>query len=543
VDASIGGTTGSGGDGRHRGVAQDRSVAVAEPPARTGAPNAHWADRNRLYKRPDGTGRPFRRPPAEMSFPAQDTDVTEARGDLPRQRRGGADPEPATIDLRPQHDGDTDTDTDTDDDDDTRARHWTTIGTATRRPRTSDRDEVTTPGTSPRRGFRAPAGGGQQPAAPADAARQEAARQDFARAERRTGGRSAPRPSPRPSPRPAPDVEAVAAARIPADARAATRPGPTGGSRPEAVDATEPPGSFFAADGGPQVTVASIGDLTGEGREIRPHRAARKDAAARTRTTAPARGGAPAPAPRRRQLLVAGLVVLGLVGGGVGALYAFADPREGIASVLRSDATGKTGRAVAAPLDGRTAATFEVAATTELVTVQAADLGNELYRVTAADDSGVTPAPALADDTVKLGLTPSGDAAGGGVEVVLNSRVQWALRLTGGVRESRIDMSAGKVTGVELRGGAQRVELTLGAPARTVGITVTGAVDELAIKAPKQSPVRLTLDSGAKTVAAGPRTLRDVEPGATVTPRGWDTNGRYDATVASRATLVSVEAG
>jgi hypothetical protein len=536
VDASSGDTTGRG-DGRHRGAPPDRSVAVAEPPARTGAPNAHWADRDRLYKRPDQGRRPFRRPPAASSFPEQDADVTDVRGDLPRQRRGGAGPEPATVDLRPEHGGDPGGA------DDTSARHWTTIGTATRRPRTSDRDEVTTPESSPRRGPHAAAGGTDHLAAPADPARHEAARQDFARAERRTGGRSAPRPSPRPSPRPGPDVEAVAAARLGADARAATRPDPAVRPvRPEPVDAPEPAGSFFAADGGPVVTAVEVGDLTGEGREIRPHRAARKDAAARTRTTAPARGGAPAPAPRRRQLVVVVLLVLGLVGGGVGALYAFADPGTGLASVLRSDASGGAGRTVVAPVAGRTTATFEVAATTELVTVQAADLGNDLYRVTAADDSGVVPAPALADDTVKLGLTPSGDAAGGGVEVVLNSRVQWALRLTGGVRESRIDMSAGKVTGVELRGGAQRVELTLGAPARTVGITVTGAVDELAITAPKANPVRLTLGSGAKTVAAGPRTLRDVEPGATVTPRGWDTNGRYDATVASRATLVSVQA-
>jgi hypothetical protein len=116
------------------------------------------------------------------------------------------------------------------------------------------------------------------------------------------------------------------------------------------------------------------------------------------------------------------------------------------------------------------------------------------------------------------------------------------LRLTGGVQETRVDFTAGQLSGVQLQGGARRVELTMGRPAKTVGVTVTGSVDELALRTPKGNPVRLRLPSGAKTVAAGDRVQRDVEPGATFTPRGWDTEGRYDVTVASRPTLVSVEA-
>jgi len=49
------------------------------------------------------------------------------------------------------------------------------------------------------------------------------------------------------------------------------------------------------------------------------------------------------------------------------------------------------------------------------------------------------------------------------------------------------------------------------------------------------------MQGGAKTVAAGARTLRDVEPGSTLTPKGWATNNRYDVTAEARVTLLSVE--
>jgi hypothetical protein len=54
--------------------------------------------------------------------------------------------------------------------------------------------------------------------------------------------------------------------------------------------------------------------------------------------------------------------------------------------------------------------------------------------------------------------------------------------------------------------------------------------------------VRVQVDSGAKTVAAGDRTLRDVRPGSTLTPKGWQVQNRYDVDAAARITLLSVDA-
>ena len=56
------------------------------------------------------------------------------------------------------------------------------------------------------------------------------------------------------------------------------------------------------------------------------------------------------------------------------------------------------------------------------------------------------------------------------------------------------------------------------------------------------SPVRVRMDGGAKTVAVGGRTLRDVRPGSTLTPKGWQVRNRYDMDAAARITLLSVHA-
>jgi hypothetical protein len=392
-------------------------VAVAE--------RKHWADRDKPFRRP-GTSTPFRRS-AAGDAPAPETAVPVAVG---AEETAEAP-----------------------------SRHWTELGTATRRPRTSDRPEVTTPPVEApaRTDGAAPGPGGVLDAAKAGVARVE---------------------------------------------------------------------SLLVGESGP-------GILGGQLRDIRPHRAA----GARREPTAPG-------APRGRGGRLVPLIVLALsvlVIAAV-AVYVVGGDRGGLAAVLRSSAGTPADRTVTAPLGGRQAATFELGGVTSVVTVRTEDLGDDLYRITTPEDSASRPWAALDKDTVRLSLSAVAGAPAG-VEVLLTSKAVWTVKLTGGAQEHRVDLGKGQVAGVELAGGARGVELTLPAPQGTVGVSVTGAVDQLVIRSPQSGPVRLKLAAGAKTVSAGQRTLRDVTPGATFTPRDWEKSGRYDVTVASQATLVSVENG
>jgi hypothetical protein len=295
------------------------------------------------------------------------------------------------------------------------------------------------------------------------------------------------------------------------------------------------------------------------GHEIRPHRAARHDQPAheqaqhgqtqhgqtqhgqtqhgQTQHHAPEHGQS-RPAqngtkPRRsRTVMVAaiGLAVLVLLGGAAAGMMFYAG----------SDQAKDGDRTITAPLDGRTAASFELVAATTKVNVKTQDLGDDLYKITSADDT--LPTAVVSDDRVQLHLTADGVNADGQVQVLLSTKVKWALRFVGGAEQQVVDLTAGKVSGLEVLGGTRRLQLALPKPAGTVPISVTGAIEDFSITSPKDSPVRVKVDGGAKTVAAGERTLQNVEAGSTLTPKGWSVPNRYDVDAAARVTLLSVDA-
>jgi hypothetical protein len=313
-----------------------------------------------------------------------------------------------------------------------------------------------------------------------------------------------------------------------------------------AASAPAPPayGSDAAQATAPEAGVGEF--ISGPGREIRPHRAPRREPAAHDHEhNAPRSTPHSAALPRRsRTVMAAGtaLAALVLLGGTVTGVAFFSGPDRSLNSVLQLG-TGKTdGKTATAPLEGRTKADFDLVAATTKVTMKAADLGDDLYKITSADDSGTAPSPVLADDRVQLHLTPDGGGSSGRVEVLLSSKVRWALRFTGGADEQSVDLTGGRVSSIDVVGGSRRFQLSLPKPAGTVPVRVTGAVEDLSITSPKDSPVRVQVASGAKKVAAGDRTLRDVRPGSTLTPKGWQVKNRYDVDAAARITLLSVDA-
>jgi hypothetical protein len=466
----------------HRGS----DVAVADLPSTSGA---HWANRDKsaLRQRRDGSETPHRRPPAVNSFPAGESPSTEVDGtpagwfgDRAGDRHNGAE-------------------------EDRNENDWTPAEPATP-------DYGPAPPTAPGRasfGFTAgPISPSGWSAAAADV-RTSGGWSAAAADARTSGGRSAPA----------------------ADATTSGQASPAYGS--DAAQATAP--------------AAGVGEfISGPGREIRPHRAARRDPAAHDHEHNTPRSTPHAAAPPRRSgtVLAAGtaLAALVLLGGTVAGVAFFSGSDQSLDSVLHLGAGKTDGKTATAPLDGRTKADFDLVAATTTVTMKTQDLGDELYKITTADDSGTAPSPVLADDRVQLHLTPDGDGTSGRVEVLLSSKVRWALRFTGGADEQSVDLTGGRVRSIDIVGGIRHFELSLPKPAGTVPVRVTGAVENLSITSPKDSPVRVQVDSGAKTVAAGDRTLRDVRPGSTLTPKGWQVQNRYDVDAAARITLLSVDA-
>jgi hypothetical protein len=172
---------------------------------------------------------------------------------------------------------------------------------------------------------------------------------------------------------------------------------------------------------------------------------------------------------------------------------------------------------VSGALGGRTDAGFDLVDGARRVTVRAADLGDRLYRITTPEGGAAVPRAEERDGRVRLRL--DGDAQA--VEIVLNAAVRWDLRFDGGAGSSTIDLSGGRVGGVALSGGADRIDLTLPRPDGTLGVRMSGGVSLFDLRTAERTPVRVRVGRGAGQVTLDGQNHSGVAAGQTFTPAGW----------------------
>ncbi|WP_045745201.1 hypothetical protein [Actinoplanes rectilineatus] len=250
--------------------------------------------------------------------------------------------------------------------------------------------------------------------------------------------------------------------------------------------------------------------------------------------------------PRQSRLVTAGMTVLGLIALAVLGVTGFvyyngADTDLGGMLGSGGEQPQAAQQTVTGPIEGRTIATFELLAATDRVNLKIADLGEDLYRISTPEGTGMRPSAAIQGDRLAVDLARDGNGAGGQMEVLLAAKVRWTLRFSGYAAERIVDLSEGRMTGIEIVGGTRRAEITLAQAAGTVPVTITGGMEELIVRAPENSPVRVKVNGGAGTVTAGSRTLRDLAPGSTLTPKNWANGDRYDIDAVAPITLLKVE--
>ncbi|WP_243706403.1 hypothetical protein [Micromonospora sp. KC721] len=242
--------------------------------------------------------------------------------------------------------------------------------------------------------------------------------------------------------------------------------------------------------------------------------------------------------PRSTRLLVAAAVVVLALGGlAVRATLANTD-RLGIAfseggavapAVVPDEPGGSgaaqsaaSGQLLTAPVDGRRRATFELVDGLSVVRLGAEDLGGDLYRVSTPSQSTVRARPEVVDDRVRLRVAKTGRKGEGSVDVVLNSRLVWDLRLFGGVSQHLLDLSAARLGGVEVVGGAARIDLRLPPVRGSLTIRMSGGVNQFTVQAPDRPPVRVRAGSGAGTVTVYEDRRDGVATGKIISSPNWD---------------------
>lgn len=199
-----------------------------------------------------------------------------------------------------------------------------------------------------------------------------------------------------------------------------------------------------------------------------------------------------------------------------------------IGSLSRPSASSE----VSGPVDGVRDASFELLDGATSVRVRAASLGDDLYRVSVPSDSGARPR--VDRDGGDLGLRLASVGDGTSVNVLLNPSVTWRLRISGGVRELRVDMSGATTESVDIAGGASLIDVTLARPSRPVTVAMTGGADQFRVRLPSGTPARVTAASGAGSVTIAGQPHQGVAGGQSFTANGWQ-DGAAGVDVQARA--------
>ncbi|TDC77856.1 hypothetical protein E1193_21715 [Micromonospora sp. KC606] len=264
--------------------------------------------------------------------------------------------------------------------------------------------------------------------------------------------------------------------------------------------------------------------------------------------------------PRSTRLLAAAAVVVLALGGlAVTATLTNTD-RLGIAfsggrpvtPTVARDEPGGSGAAqsaasdqlLTAPVDGRRQVTFELVDGLSTVRLRTEDLGDDLYRISTPPDSTVRARPEVLGDRVRLRVAKTGRKGEGSVDVVLNARVVWRLRLLGGVSQHLIDLGSARLAGLDLVGGAARIDLRLPQVRGSLTIRMSGGVNQFAIRAPGRPPVRVRAAIGAGTVTVYGDRRDGVASGKVISSPNWDrATDRVYVDLVSGANTVRVTEG
>jgi hypothetical protein len=138
-----------------------------------------------------------------------------------------------------------------------------------------------------------------------------------------------------------------------------------------------------------------------------------------------------------------------------------------------------------------------------------------------------------------LGSVLSGD--GNGATLVLHPGVAWELVFHGGAAEVDVDLSDGRVTGLEVSGGASAVSLTLPTPDAVVPLRIRGGASELAIRRPANVPVGVHVRGGVSRLEIDGRRIGAAGGPISLDSDGWRTaTARYDLQLAGGASQLWV---
>jgi hypothetical protein len=290
---------------------------------------------------------------------------------------------------------------------------------------------------------------------------------------------------------------------------------PVGGTRPGATTTLAESSESTALDepGGPVEPNRPVsGDLTSRWRLVRPP----------------------------WQVIVAALLIV------VAFVLIARNPTSGDGGSARgvSAGSGTSGGQVTFPIAGRKTAVVYIDSGADSIVIGTAELGDDLAAVTTpgGEDSGVRPQARMDGDQLRVSTDNIGDAKGGSpvqINVRLAAGVRWDVVVDKGAKQILLALGSGEVNLVELRGGADLVDLTLPKPVGEMAVRIPTGLAAAVFHVPANIPVKASFGSGAGQAVVDGAPRQGIASGTTI----YDANGEAGYLAATDRYLVDVLAG
>jgi hypothetical protein len=185
--------------------------------------------------------------------------------------------------------------------------------------------------------------------------------------------------------------------------------------------------------------------------------------------------------------------------------------------------------------------TFELVSDVAELNVSIAPLGADPVRITVPGGSGLQARLSRDGSTVRLTAKVTDDQGSGRVDVRLNSKVTWSLKMSGGMREGNFSLASGMIRRIDLNGGAASFTMKLPTPGETLPIRMTGGVNRWTITTAKRVPVKVLLRDGAGDVVLNGDRTRGIDKNTVLSAdgeRGIESGGLGIDAVAGLGTLI-----
>jgi hypothetical protein len=185
------------------------------------------------------------------------------------------------------------------------------------------------------------------------------------------------------------------------------------------------------------------------------------------------------------------------------------------------------------------AATVDLVSGATTVAVRTGDLGADRVRAVTPDGASVAPALTVDGDTVAVHLVRTGEPGPAAVTVLLDRRVRWQVRMSGGAVSQQLDLRGARLSGVDLAAGATRIDLRLPPPDRAVGIRMAGGATEFAVHVPAGVATGVRVGGGAASTEVDGVRRTGLAGGTVVsTATGPD---RYDVDATAGVSTLTVD--